>query len=421
VRESSVPVHGRFGRSQFVPTAAARLGRVQLLAAALAAAAAVLMMAWMPAAAGAALVTASNGRLGSFSGGVSLVNGTLSAIASKYGTDTRVFAVNSPASSGNAAVDEQGTSASAVAQGSFKVRWKRGQTVSYGAAFYLPRDFHTATQGQQALIRWDSSTGSGGTVIQGGVVVDYGTNKGYLVSTRVTPQATTQRTLAGPFRLPIGRWFKLQIRQLLGSTSTAYSEVYENGKLVGSSRAPNFSGRQVSHLRYGIVQLYGAATQGTIEFEFDQATATAHTGYVNPLGGDRYITGRTDMGVDFCLNPGEPIRAVGDGVVVGISPNWFEGEPYVWYQLIDGPYAGRYAYVAEQIRVLPRIGTQVSAGQPIAYYTRSGTCIEMGWGSSSWRTLAQATTGYYEGERTPAGVSFARFLISLGVRGPFEL
>jgi murein DD-endopeptidase MepM/ murein hydrolase activator NlpD len=149
--------------------------------------------------------------------------------------------------------------------------------------------------------------------------------------------------------------------------------------------------------------------------------ATAASGYVNPLRGDRYVTGRTDMGVDFCLVPGAPIRAVGDGVVVGIFPNWFRHQPYVWYQLIDGLYAGRFVYVAEQItRVLP-VGSYVQAGQPVAYYKRSGTCIETGWSSVKGSTLAHITSGYREGQVTPAGVDFAWFLMSMGVHGRFQV
>ncbi len=163
------------------------------------------------------------------------------------------------------------------------------------------------------------------------------------------------------------------------------------------------------------VLLSVAATLGT------PAEAAAASGYVNPLRGDRYVTGRTDMGVDFCLAGGEPIRAVGDGVVIGIFPNWFRHQPYVWYRLTDGPYAGRFVYVAEQITRIPRVGTYIRAGQPVAYYKRSGTCIEMGWSSTKGSTLAHFTSGYREGQVTPAGVDFARFLISMGVHGPFEL
>jgi hypothetical protein len=35
--------------------------------------------------------------------------------------------------------------------------------------------------------------------------------------------------------------------------------------------------------------------------------------------------------------------------------------------------------------------------------------------------MAQVTTGYTEGQVTVSGVAFARFLMSLGVQGPFEL
>ncbi|HEY2438240.1 MAG TPA: hypothetical protein VGH93_13750, partial [Solirubrobacteraceae bacterium] len=75
-------------------------------------------------------------------------------------------------------------------------------------------------------------------------------------------------------------------------------------------------------------------------------------------------------------------RAMADGIVVGISPDWFRHQPYLWYQVLDGPYAGRYVYVAEQVTRLARIGAQLSAGQPLAYYKKSGTCLETGWSAA---------------------------------------
>jgi hypothetical protein len=150
--------------------------------------------------------------------------------------------------------------------------------------------------------------------------------------------------------------------------------------------------------------------------KLNRAKARTHARYFNPLAGIRYMTSRTDRGVDFCRHPGAPIRALGDGVIVGIIPGWFNQQPYVCYRLSDGRYAGRYVYVAEQIRSLPRIGARVRAGQPLAYYAQQGTCIEIGWSGANGATLAQSTTGYYEGQATPAGASFARFLSSLGVR-----
>jgi hypothetical protein len=149
--------------------------------------------------------------------------------------------------------------------------------------------------------------------------------------------------------------------------------------------------------------------------------ASAASRYVSPFSTGDYYVGRTDMGVDVCLSPGDPIGAVGDAVVVGVSRDWYKQQPYIWYRLTRGPYAGRFVYIAEQISHLARVGQTLHAGQPLARFASRGTCIEMGWGAADGATLAQATTGYHEGEVTPAGVSFARFLIATGVQGTFEL
>jgi hypothetical protein len=149
--------------------------------------------------------------------------------------------------------------------------------------------------------------------------------------------------------------------------------------------------------------------------------ASAARPYASPFSTDDYYVGRTDMGVDVCLSRGDPIGAVGDGVVVGINRDWYKKQPYIWYRLTHGPYTGRFVYIAEQIDHLARVGQTRRAGQPVARFARRGTCIEMGWGAANGATLAQATTGYHEGEVTPAGVSFARFLIATGVQGRFEL
>lgn len=249
-------------------------------------------------------------------------------------------------------------------------------------------------------------------------MLDYSDNLAYLVN---APASPLQQVLVGPFTLPTGRWFTLQVRQLLGSAPSASSRVYVNGRLVGSSSASTLSDGQIDQVSYGIVQLTPSGQQGAVSLEFDQAFAALYAGYRDPFTGERYITGRTDMGVDFCLKPGAPIRAIGDGVVAGISRDWFEHQPYIWYQLLDGPDAGRYVYVAEQIRRLAHIGALLSAGQTIARFKRLGTCIETGWSAPDGATLAQATTGYHEGQVTRAGVAFARFLMSLGVLGQFEL
>jgi hypothetical protein len=170
--------------------------------------------------------------------------------------------------------------------------------------------------------------------------------------------------------------------------------------------------RQLARARRAVAL---AAVLGTLLF--GAVAAQAASAYANPFAGDQVSVGRTDMGLDVCLSRGDAIRAVGNGVVVGIIRNWYEGKPYIWYRLNDGPDAGRYVYVAEQINDLAPVGLTVRAGDVIARIASKGTCVEAGWAAGDGETLAQATTDYTEGQVTAAGVSFAHFLASLGVRG----
>ena len=78
------------------------------------------------------------------------------------------------------------------------------------------------------------------------------------------------------------------------------------------------------------------------------------------------------------------------------------------------PDAGRKQYVAEQITDIAPPGTVLAQGQPVARYAKSGTAIEYGWSPLSGITLAVATTGYEEGEITPAGRSMRAWLNPLG-------
>ncbi len=142
-------------------------------------------------------------------------------------------------------------------------------------------------------------------------------------------------------------------------------------------------------------------------------------GYVNPLPSG-FTAGRTDMGVDFTSVPGTAILAIGQAKILGIYPNWFppggpNGGNMLEYELLTGPDATRRVYVAEQIEITVAVGETVAAGALIGRYASEGTGIEMGWAAGGGVTLAQATTGYEEGQETEAGQSFRAFLQSLGV------
>jgi hypothetical protein len=134
--------------------------------------------------------------------------------------------------------------------------------------------------------------------------------------------------------------------------------------------------------------------------------------YIDPL---RFVTvwGRTDQGVDAGLPIGAPILAPCRVKVLAVIPNWYAGQPLVYFELLDGPQAGRVQYVAEQITDIAPVGI-LQQGQPIARFAASGTDIEFGWAILNGQTLASATTGYTEGQITPAGRSIRAWLNSLG-------
>lgn len=135
--------------------------------------------------------------------------------------------------------------------------------------------------------------------------------------------------------------------------------------------------------------------------------------YIDPLQ-NVTVWGRTDQGVDANMPVGAPILAPCPVKILAVIPDWYAGQPLVYYELLDGPQAGRMQYVAEEITDLARPGAILQQGQVIARYAASGTGIEFGWSTVDGVTLAQATTGYEEGQITPAGRSIRAWLAALG-------
>ena len=148
------------------------------------------------------------------------------------------------------------------------------------------------------------------------------------------------------------------------------------------------------------------------------AARVNNAGYIDPL---QYVTTweRTDQGVDALLPVGAPILAPCEIKILDIEPDWYAGQPLVYWELLDGPDAGRVQYVAEEITAIAKPGLILQQGQAIAHFAKSGTGIEFGWSTPSGITLAVATTGYEEGEITPAGRAMRKWLNSLGANaGP---
>lgn len=140
--------------------------------------------------------------------------------------------------------------------------------------------------------------------------------------------------------------------------------------------------------------------------------------YVEPVPGG--TIGRTDQGVDISGPPGTRILAIARERLVKVIPNWYQGQPFYVFQILNsrGKPTGRYDYVAEQIRSRLRVGQTVQAGQQIGTIAPSGTGLELGWATPSGETEAMATTGYTEGQATPAGSSYRSQVIARGSKSP---
>ena len=135
--------------------------------------------------------------------------------------------------------------------------------------------------------------------------------------------------------------------------------------------------------------------------------------YVNPVPGG--TVGRTDQGVDISAAPGTPVRAIANETLVGIIQNWYQGQPFYWFREQG---TNVYNYVAEQFSSRLRIGQSVSQGQEIGTVASSGTGLELGYATASGQTLARATTGYTEGQATPAGESYRQNVLQNQAGGP---
>ena len=161
----------------------------------------------------------------------------------------------------------------------------------------------------------------------------------------------------------------------------------------------------------------GTATPVSLSVGGTCAQPVSFTGK-DPIPG--FTPARDDMGVDACAQPGMPIYAPATSVELPGIPDWYEGQPLMLFQFsppLSGTYQGdEYWYVAEQIvPVTMQPGTVFQAGQPVAHFAFSGTCIEIGWGSptSDQRTLAGVTdpaaANPPAGSLTPWGETFKQY------------
>jgi peptidoglycan hydrolase-like protein with peptidoglycan-binding domain len=152
------------------------------------------------------------------------------------------------------------------------------------------------------------------------------------------------------------------------------------------------------------------AVQGLISI------ASVDSAVTNPIPGFRI--GRDDMGVDGEARAGAPIYSPLPSKLVQVMRDWYAGQPLLLYRFLNPPpgVLSDYWYVAEQVKpVTTRIGSTFVTGEKVATFARSGTGIEIGWGSptSNSRTLADETdpgsAGPPNGAKTIWGETFKQF------------
>ncbi|MGA2928423.1 MAG: hypothetical protein ABSG43_21005 [Solirubrobacteraceae bacterium] len=137
----------------------------------------------------------------------------------------------------------------------------------------------------------------------------------------------------------------------------------------------------------------------------DTLTKTDHDtvwAYVNPLQAVAGLqASRIDMGVDY--SGSGPILALGRAKVV-LATDRLAGPESCWgrtcvpapgdiivYRLLDGPFAGKYVYVVENIAISVKAGQTVRAGERIAILHQGSPNLEIGWASGDGaETLAVA-------------------------------
>ena len=149
------------------------------------------------------------------------------------------------------------------------------------------------------------------------------------------------------------------------------------------------------------------------------------TGYRNPFRHAPVQPSRIDQGVDYAGRPGDPIYALGPGVVdqvFGGNSGW-PGGGWVSYRLTSGPARGQRVFVAEDVAPAVSVGQKVDSSTVVARFNQLGS-IETGWAGPlaqgdqtlAWyRNESQKCAGCDPGRySTLAGVTFSNLLASLG-------
>jgi hypothetical protein len=142
-----------------------------------------------------------------------------------------------------------------------QVNWGNGTDTWYGMALYIP---DVAAFCYWNPMRWDNYKTYGSTGDVGGLSVEGG--KLNVIQNRY---GSAERQLISGVTVPQGRWFWVETHQRFSATDgQALTELYLDGRLVGSSTKGNSAGRVINHVRFGVVNVAGSCSRpGSVDFD----------------------------------------------------------------------------------------------------------------------------------------------------------
>ena len=168
---------------------------------------------------------------------------------------------------------------------------------------------------------------------------------------------------------------------------------------------------------YGQAPFYGSAAGSGQRIV---GMSVGDGGYRNPL---RSISAlrveRVDQGVDY--GGSGPLYAIGDGVITNTVNSGWPGGAFISYKLLDGPAAGHYVYVAENVVPRVRVGQMVNSNTVIGTLINAYPDMETGWANPPGLGDAAAgaagqwtTTAESKSLPTAYGLNFSQLLAALG-------
>jgi hypothetical protein len=153
------------------------------------------------------------------------------------------------------------------------VAWSPTENVWYGGAFYLPTGYLESLKGGNDIMRWDNWATYGSNADYG-AIENWSDGTTRLILGKYTNDPGI--VLGGPFHLPEGKWFWLEVHQSFSTVAgKALSDVYLNGQLISHSTAPNTFGRGADRVRWGIVCIDAGAQTTPLSLTFDRTTISS--------------------------------------------------------------------------------------------------------------------------------------------------